>query len=147
MSHETLQLIALVVGVGLWIGVGYYAHTLGRRWYVWMPVALVTSPVFVLIVLVLCGMTNEKLTQIKQAKLIEAKPTQIEKDMRAVARILNERELPAKRQWNIVAGMIVLLVLGGCATVLYAQSIQPHHHFVTYQHNVMTPYVPAQSYE
>jgi hypothetical protein len=127
MSQETLHLIVLLVWVGIWFGVGYYAHTLGRRWYVWMLVAVMIVPNFiVLIILAYIGRAKVK-------PIVRHEPTQVEKDLREVARILNDRPLPAKTQWKIVTGMIALIMLGIGATVLYAQTIQPQHHVVTYQ--------------
>jgi hypothetical protein len=51
----------------------------------------------------------------------------IETDMRAVARIMKQRELPMKAQWKLVGGFLAIIGLGLGATMLYAQTIQPQH--------------------
>jgi hypothetical protein len=141
-SHEALQLVALAINIGLWIVVGLYAHSLGRRWYVWMLVCLVCPTVLTLIILACCGMTKDKLILVNQPKAIEPpKPTQVEQDLRAVALVMQQKQLPAKTQWKIVAGMLVLIVLGVAATFAYASTIKPQHQVVTYQQHV-TPHLP-----
>jgi hypothetical protein len=140
-SHEALQLVALAINIGLWIVVGLYAHSLGRRWYVWMLVCLVCPTVLTLIILACCGMTKDRLIEINQPKPIEVKPTQVEQDMRAVACMMKQKQLPANTQWKIVAGMLVLIALGVAATFAYASTIKPQHQVVTYQQHV-TPHLP-----
>jgi hypothetical protein len=140
-KSDLFTLLHFAIGTLLWIGlcsaVAYYAQTLGRSWRTWFLIAFLTSPTLAFpLLLWLClsvpkaespepTKTKSQMTEVekdmrKVARILRQRekptpkpvePTQIEKDMREVARILNEpKRLSPKIQWLIVAGALTTMI-------------------------------------